>query len=241
VLKAGQYQILLISPELLLSKRFVDELLRDKAFIQLILAIVVDEAHVVSHWGAGFRRKYGELGMIRAFLCQETPIVAMSMTFSPRVRKDILNKLEFSDNNHVFVNIRNDRPNIALIAQAIEHAQETYIDLKFVIPEGTTKAEDIPLTLIYANNIPKSTDVIDPLETLLPPNLCRCGLMRPFSAAFPHDYRSTLLDSFKKGVVRAMICTDAAGMVSTESEFIGTDSWRLTLYARAAIFRPLRL
>jgi superfamily II DNA helicase RecQ len=176
-LKAGQCQILLISPELLLSKRFVDELLRDKAFIQLILAVVVDEAHVVSHWGAGFRKKYGELGMIRAFLRRDTPIVAMSATLSPRVQKDVLSKLEFSNNNYIFVNIGNDRPNVALVARAIEHAQETYIDLNFVIPENTAKAEDIPLTLIYADNIPKSTDVIDHLETLLPPNLCCCGLM----------------------------------------------------------------
>ncbi|RXW12410.1 hypothetical protein EST38_g13443 [Candolleomyces aberdarensis] len=211
-LKAGEYQILLISPELLLSKHFVDNLLRDKTFILLILAVVVDEAHVVSHWGAGFRKKYGELGMVRAFLRRDTPIVAMSATLSPRVRKDVLSKLEFDDNNYVFVNIGNDRPNVALVARAIEHPQETYIDLNFIIPENTANAEDIPLTLIYADNIPKSTSVIDHLETLLPPNLRSLGLMRPFSAAFPHDYRSTLLDAFKKGVVRVMVCTDAAGM-----------------------------
>jgi superfamily II DNA helicase RecQ len=213
-LKAGKYQILLISPELLLSKRFIDELLRDKVFIGRILAIVIDEAHVVSHWGAGFRKKYGELGMIRAFLHRETPMVAMSATLSPRVRSDVLHKLEFAKEGYVLVNIGNDRSNVALVARAIEHAQETYVDLNFVIPDGTCKAEDVPLTLIYADNIPKSTDVIDHLEMILPPHLRRRGLIRPFSAAFPHDYRSSLLNSFKKGEVRIMICTDAAGMVS---------------------------
>ncbi|PPQ86512.1 hypothetical protein CVT24_010453, partial [Panaeolus cyanescens] len=51
-LKAGQYQILVISPELLLSKTFVDDMLRKPAFTSRVFSVVVDEAHVVSHWGA---------------------------------------------------------------------------------------------------------------------------------------------------------------------------------------------
>src|SRR5215217_3255705 len=78
LLKHGNSQMLLISPELLLSRRFIDHVLRDKQFTRRVLAVVVDEAHVVSHWGAGFRKRYGELGMIRAFLRRGTPIVAMS-------------------------------------------------------------------------------------------------------------------------------------------------------------------
>jgi superfamily II DNA helicase RecQ len=194
----------------------MDEPLRDKAFVRLILAVVIDEAHVVSHWDAGFRKKYGELGMIRAFLRRETPIVAMSATLSPRVRNDVLRvgKLEFAKEGYALVNVGNDRSNVAPLARAIEHAQETYVDLNFVIPNGTRKAEDVPLTLIYADNFPKSIDVIDHLETILPAQLRHRGLIRPFCAAFPHDYHSSLLDSFKKKEVRVMICTDAAGMVS---------------------------
>ena len=46
-----------------------------------ILSIVVDEAHVVSHWGAGFQKQYAELGTLPAILPKGTPFVAMSATY----------------------------------------------------------------------------------------------------------------------------------------------------------------
>ncbi|KAJ7599783.1 P-loop containing nucleoside triphosphate hydrolase protein [Mycena floridula] len=82
----GTWQIILISPEMLLSKRFVSKVLRNNDFRSRILSVVVDEAHVVSHWGADFRKKYGELGIIRALLPPGIPIVAMSATLPTRVR-----------------------------------------------------------------------------------------------------------------------------------------------------------
>ncbi|KAH6876462.1 P-loop containing nucleoside triphosphate hydrolase protein [Coprinopsis sp. MPI-PUGE-AT-0042] len=211
-LKAGHFQILLISPELLLSRRFIDEMLRDKAFTSRILAMVVDEAHVVSHWGAGFRKRYGELGMVRAFLQRGTPVVAMSATLASRVRRDVLKKLEFSQEGWVFVNVGNDRPNVALAVRAIEHAMNTYADLDFIIPGNATQASDIPATLLYADNVPHSADIIDHLEPLLPQHLQNTGLLRPFSAAYSHDYRAAAMKAFKAGAIRVLVCTDAAGM-----------------------------
>ncbi|KAH6894808.1 P-loop containing nucleoside triphosphate hydrolase protein [Coprinopsis sp. MPI-PUGE-AT-0042] len=211
-LKGGVYQILLISPELLLSRRFIDEMLCDRAFTSCVLAVVVDEAHVVSHWGAGFRKKYGELRMIRAFLRRRTPMVTMSATLAGRVRRDILRKLEYAKDGWVFVNIGNVGPNVALAVRAIEHAMNTYVDLDFIIPRSIEQASDIPATLLYADNVPHITDIIDHLETLLPQHLQYTGLIRPFSTAFSHDYRSAAMDHFKRGRVRVLVCTDAAGM-----------------------------
>jgi len=50
----GKWQMVMISPELILSKRFVKNVLRNSEITPHILSIVVDEAHVVSHWGSGF-------------------------------------------------------------------------------------------------------------------------------------------------------------------------------------------
>ncbi|KAJ3523707.1 hypothetical protein NMY22_g11325 [Coprinellus aureogranulatus] len=210
--KEEGYQVLIISPELLLSRRFIDVMLRDKAFTSRILSVVVDEAHVVSHWGAGFRKRYGELGMIRAFLARGTSMVAMSATLSPRVRDDVLRKLEFSKLDYEAIDEGNDRPNVALVARAIEHTQESMKDLDFIIPKGVTKAEDIPLTMVYADSVSQGPDFVEHLNALLPPELRNKGLIRPFSAAFTNEYRTTLLTDFKKGLVRVLVCTDAAGM-----------------------------
>ena len=54
-----------------------------------ILSIVIDEAHVVSHWGSDFRKKYGTLGILQALLPKGTPFVTMSATLGPRVRRDV--------------------------------------------------------------------------------------------------------------------------------------------------------
>ncbi|KAF9044479.1 P-loop containing nucleoside triphosphate hydrolase protein [Panaeolus papilionaceus] len=213
-LKAGHYQILVISPELLLSKTFVDDMLRKSAFTSRVFAVVVDEAHVVSHWGSGFRKKYGELGMIRAFLPRGTPIVAMSATLPDRLRSDVLKKLEYpKESDFLFVNIGNDRPNVALVVRALEHSQDSYRDLDFIITARTINgADDIPLTMLYADSVTKGPEIIDYLCTLLPSHLRNAGLIRPFSAGFHLEYRSMVLALFKSGRVRVLVCTDAAGM-----------------------------
>jgi superfamily II DNA helicase RecQ len=92
----GEHQIVILSPEMALSRRFIRDVLKNTEFGRRILSVIVDEAHVVSHWSASFRKKYGTLGTIWAFLPRGTPIIAMSTTLPPRVRNDVLSKLQFS-------------------------------------------------------------------------------------------------------------------------------------------------
>ena len=73
---------------------------------------------------------------------------------------------------------------------------------------------DIPKTFIYADQISAEVGVETRLTERLPPRLRDIGLIRPFSAAFSPEHRQMLLDLFKAGVIRVLICTDAAGMVS---------------------------
>ena len=93
-LASGAYQILLASPEMLQSREFTNRVLRNPACSERIFSIVVDEAHCISHWGADFRKKYGTLGNMRAFLPRGTPWIAMSATLTARARRDIISKLQ---------------------------------------------------------------------------------------------------------------------------------------------------
>jgi superfamily II DNA helicase RecQ len=214
-LKNRKYQILLISPELLLSQRFLNIMMQDKDFVAHILSIMVDKAHVVSHWGAGFRKKCGELGMICTFFCKETPVVAMSATLAARVRQDVLWKLQFVPDHFTMINIGNGQPNVAIVVHAIHNAQNSYINMNFVIPQGVTREIDIPLTMVYADNVASSINLHDHFEHLLPERLKGKGLIRPFSVAFSLEYRTKVMWLFNLGVVCVLVCTDAAGMVST--------------------------
>ncbi len=56
--------------------------------------IAVDEAHCISQWGYDFRPAYLEIEKVRELL-PETPVMALTATATPKVRKDIQDKLAF--------------------------------------------------------------------------------------------------------------------------------------------------
>ncbi|KAE9385324.1 P-loop containing nucleoside triphosphate hydrolase protein [Gymnopus androsaceus JB14] len=222
----GKWQIVIISPEMLLSKRFTDGVLRNAEFRKRILKVAVDEAHVVSHWGDGFRKKYGELGMVRALLPPGVSMLAMSATLPARVRKDILAKLQYGK-EYEFLNVGNDRPNVLLVVRAIEHPLNSYRDLDFIIPPNISDSKEIPKTFLYADNVMKGVDIEDHLTELLPVEMQALGIIRVYSSAFSHEYRAEVMRLFRTGEVRVLICTDAAGMGCNLPDVDVVVQWRL--------------
>lgn len=209
----GDWQIVLISPEQLLSRKFIEEVLKDPEFKQRLLSVVIDEAHVISHWGSGFRKKYSELGIIRSFLLKSTPIVALSATLPTRVRRDVLRVLRFDQKNFINIDVGNDRPNVSIVIRGIQHPLNTYADLDFVINGLANTPNDIAKTFIYCDNIAMGTEIIDHLTELLPIHLRTMGIIRPYNATFSKEYRKAVMKEFRGGQVRILVCTDAAGMV----------------------------
>jgi len=200
---------------MLLSRRFIKDVLSNQEFHKRVMSVVVDEAHVVSHWGHAFRKKYGSLGMVRTFLPRLTPVVALSATLASRVRRDVLDKLQFGKRgDYVNIDVGNDRPNVSIVICGIHHPLNTYADLDFVVTMLVDDASQIPKTFIYADNIAVGQKIIEHLNSLLPESLQHSGIIRPYNAAYGKAYRKKVMALFAKGEVQILVCTDAAGMVS---------------------------
>jgi len=181
--------------------------------IPRILSIVVDEAHVVSHWGSGFRKKYGSLGILRALVPKGTPFVAMSATLSDRVRRDVLSKLQFKAGTYLDLMIGNDRPNVSIVVRAIHNTMNTYSDLDFLIPTGVTDPKEVKQAFVYADQISTAEGMEKRLYGISPESFRAAGIIRPYSSGYSVEYRTMVMALFKAGIVRILICTDAAGMV----------------------------
>lgn len=90
-LRAGNLDVLLVSPERLNNPQFRDEVLPNLlAFLGLI---VVDEAHCISDWGHDFRPDYRRIGHILSELSTDTPVLATTATANSRVVADVAEQL----------------------------------------------------------------------------------------------------------------------------------------------------
>lgn len=202
---------------MLQSRRFVEKVLRKPEFGPRVLSVFIDEAHCVSHWGASFRKKYATIGIVRAFLPRSTPMIAVTATLTPRVHRDVLQKLEYNPDDYIFINIGNDRPNVAQVVRAMEHPMNSFHDIDFVIPESITSPTDIPKAFVYVDDITVGGELTDHLNGRVDEKFRYLGLVRPYNAAMSKAYRRTALRLFKAGVVRVLVRTDAAGMVCSIS------------------------
>ncbi|EFI28041.1 ATP-dependent DNA helicase RecQ [Coprinopsis cinerea okayama7 len=226
-IRRGKWQIVVISPELILSKVFIKHVLRHHEMRGRVMSIVVDEAHVVSHWGTDFRKKYGTLGILRALLPKGTPFVAMSATLPNRVRSDLLYKLHFHKNDYIDLNLGNDRPNVSIVVRPMHHPMNTFRDLRFLIPENMTSPSDIKSGYIYADQLTTATGMMDYLYSLCPKDQRYKGFIRPYSAAFSVGYRRRVMELFRRGKIRILICTDAAGMGCNIPDIDIVVQWKL--------------
>ncbi|WP_433828264.1 RecQ family ATP-dependent DNA helicase [Actinoplanes sp. CA-015351] len=93
--RAGEVDVLLISPERLNNPDFRDNVLPGLASSTGLL--VVDEAHCVSDWGHDFRPDYRRLRTFLAGLPSRTPVLATTATANARVTADVADQLGEGD------------------------------------------------------------------------------------------------------------------------------------------------
>lgn len=151
-----------VSPEISISPEFRKEVISKREFYGRLRVVVVDEAHCISLWGT-FRPDYGELGVLRGRFPRHVPFIVASATLPDHILDDIRTKLQLSANAKI-VRMTNARPNVALSCRSMKHPQDSYADLRFLIPPEATKAEHIDISLVYCNQRIDCEDAVDHLR-----------------------------------------------------------------------------
>ena len=90
-LKNNAYRLLFVSPERCVQPGFLDLVRQTK-----IGLIAIDEAHCISEWGHDFRPEYRQLAVLKKTF-PHIPVIALTATAIPQVRKDIRDQLGLSE------------------------------------------------------------------------------------------------------------------------------------------------
>ena len=90
-LKNNRIRLLFISPEKCMQPDFLDFLKKSP-----VCLFAIDEAHCISEWGHNFRPEYRQLNALKKHF-PSVPLIALTATAIPAVRKDISQQLGLSE------------------------------------------------------------------------------------------------------------------------------------------------
>jgi ATP-dependent DNA helicase RecQ len=188
-LRSRALKLLFVSPERFIVPGFIEEL------AQLGLgALVVDEAHCISHWGHDFRPEYRRIGELRTLL-PEVPIQAFTATATPQVRDDIVRQLGLRAPELLVGSF--DRPNLTYRFLPREDEAEQVLS---VIRRHPGEAG-----IVYCL---RRTDVDD-----LAPKLASAGIRcLPYHAGLSAETRQKNQERFLSEEIEVIVATVAFGM-----------------------------
>jgi ATP-dependent DNA helicase RecQ len=185
--REGAYGLVYAAPERLRQPPFLHALRRAG-----LNWLVIDEAHCVSMWGHDFRPDYLTIGRTRQAL-GDPPLLAMTATAPPRVRRDILHQL--GDMRVIAGDVT--RPNLRL---QVLHARDTDEKLRYLLSFCRSESGS---GIVYAGTRARCEEL--------------AALLRQHGIAADHYHagiadRAGAQDAFMEGRVRVVVATVAFGL-----------------------------
>jgi ATP-dependent DNA helicase RecQ len=189
----GKYRLLYLTPE-----RLQTDLFRARAPRLTVRLLAVDEAHCISEWGHDFRPAYRQIAAARPLLTdgdgRPAPVVAVTATATPEVRRDVLDQLEMRD---AAVVVRGfDRPNLVW---SVHHVQDPSAQVLRVFRRVPGAG------LVYAGTR-RATEA-------WAGRLARAGVSaEPYHAGLDRGRRDAVQERWLRGETRVIAATSAFGM-----------------------------
>jgi ATP-dependent DNA helicase RecQ len=193
-IRAGEVDVLLVSPERLNNPGFRDEVLPRLAATCGLL--VIDEAHCISDWGHDFRPDYRRIRTLLGDLPDGIPVLATTATANQRVTDDVAEQLGVE----VLV-LRGslDRESLRLGVVRLRTAEQRLAWL------ADHLAEQPGVGIVYCLTVSATQEIADYLRS-------RGHDVAAYSGQTETTERQALEQDLAAGRVKALIATSALGM-----------------------------
>ena len=193
-IRAGEVDVLLVSPERLNNPGFRDQVLPRLAATCGLL--VVDEAHCISDWGHDFRPDYRRIRTLLGDLPDGVPVLATTATANARVTADVAEQL----GTDVLVQRGSlDRESLRLGVVRLRTAQQRLAWL------ADHLAEQPGSGIVYCLTVAATQEVADYLRS-------RGHDVHAYSGQTDPTERTALEADLAAGRVKALVATSALGM-----------------------------
>ncbi|THH15174.1 hypothetical protein EUX98_g9506, partial [Antrodiella citrinella] len=208
------------------------QLYRREEFRGDVIAILVDESHVIPVWGKEFRKDYNELNTLRITSGTEIPWGAFSATVTTDAFEFIYRTARLGQ-DRPFWGIDNGfhRPNLQQHIRPMEYPLKSFVDLYAFVPETPHSPTDFPKSIFYFASRRAARSACSILRKLIPPDLRHC--FYTFTAVHSQEYKERVMKEFREGLIRYLFCTDAAGMGTDVPDIIWSVIYGVTDLPRA--------
>ena len=193
-IRAGEVDVLLVSPERLNNPGFRDEVLPRLAATCGLL--VVDEAHCISDWGHDFRPDYRRIRTLLDDLPEGIPVLATTATANARVTDDVADQL---GTDVLVLRGSLDRESLRLGVVRLKTAQQRLAWL------ADHLAEQPGSGIVYCLTVAATQEIADYLRS-------RGHEVAAYSGQTETTERQALEQDLIDGRVKALIATSALGM-----------------------------
>ncbi len=195
-IRAGDVDVLLVSPERLNNPGFRDEVLPRLAATCGLL--VVDEAHCISDWGHDFRPDYRRIRTLLAELPEGIPVLATTATANARVTQDVAEQLG-TEEDVLVLRGSLDRESLRLGVIRLKTAEQRLGWL------ADHLAEQSGVGIVYCLTVAATKEIADYLRS-------RGHNVAAYSGQTETTERLALEEDLATGRVKALIATSALGM-----------------------------
>ncbi len=187
----GEIKLLYVAPE-----RFDFANTAERIAKMGVSLLALDEAHCISEWGHDFRPSYLRMGQVRERL-GNPPVIALTATATPEVRKDIARQLSLRNPETVITGF--DRINLRY--HVVPTRSDDEKDAALV--RAVRDAEG--LAVVYASTRRAVERVAAVLERARIPSVA-------YHAGLDDRHRKDVQEAFMREDVRAIVATNAFGM-----------------------------